>query len=464
MHWPHQRIVSKVNEKPTLLIVGKITHLLPPFMPDLSIYEALTAFDQKEALAKLRRFEPGVVLFALDFFSDSFEIGFEILNQILSLAPHTKIIVISEKKERHIAVKALTLGVFDYLVLPAENAVVIDVIKRAIHLSALAKASEGFSLAVEDNVIDGVVMGSMAMQKVWQTIQKVAPSNISILLQGESGTGKEILAHALHQKSDRAKGPFVAINCAAIPETLLESELFGFEKGAFTGAHKLTLGRIERAHQGTLFLDEIGDLPLSLQPKLLRFLQERVIERLGGSAPQALDVRIICATHQHLPTLIQKQAFREDLYYRLSEIAISIPALRERAGDAVVMARTFLTKYSTEFKKPVKRMTEEALQAIHHYHWPGNVRELENRLKRAVVLAEGQQITLEDLDLPEKPESQFPFNLKQVRDKVERESILSAIRYCEGNISKAAELLGISRPTLYNMMEKLNINEELVLV
>ncbi|MGD9592494.1 MAG: sigma-54 interaction domain-containing protein, partial [Candidatus Berkiella sp.] len=285
-------------------------------------------------------------------------------------------------------------------------------------------------------------------------------NNISILLHGESGTGKEVLARALHEQSPRAKNPFIAINCAAIPENLLESELFGYEKGAFTGAVRQTLGKIELANKGTLFLDEIGDLPLSLQPKLLRFLQERAIDRLGGRSPIPVDVRVICASHHNLQELILANTFREDLYYRLSEVAISIPPLRERLGDAIIMARVLLAKFAREFKRPVKRISEEAIDAINRYSWPGNVRELENRMKRAVIMAESNQIMLSDLDLPLHDSPSMPFNLKQIRDASEKEAILRAINYCEGNISKAAELLGITRPTLYNLMEKLQIQEE----
>lgn len=243
---------------------------------------------------------------------------------------------------------------------------------------------------------------------------------------------------------------------------MLESELFGYEKGAFTGAVKQTLGKIESAHKGTLFLDEIGDLPLSLQPKLLRFLQERVIERLGGRSPISVDVRVVCATHHDLSKSINQKSFREDLYYRLSEVTINIPPLRERVGDAVVMARVMLTKFSQEFKKPIKRFTEEALMAINNYAWPGNVRELENKIKRAIIMAEDQQITIADLDLPQNQAPSFAFNLKQIKDSVEKEAILRAIHYCHGNLSRASALLGVTRPTLYNLMEKLNIHERIL--
>jgi len=295
------------------------------------------------------------------------------------------------------------------------------------------------------------------MQKVCQTVKKVAPNNISILFLGESGTGKEVLAKALHNFSDRAKGPFVAINCAAIPDALLESELFGYEKGAFTGATKQTPGKIEMAHKGTLFLDEIGDLPLALQPKLLRFLQERVIERLGGRQAIPVDVRVVCATHHDLNELIKRQLFREDLYYRLSEITVPIPPLRERVGDSVVIARVFLAKFAEEFKRTARKFSEEALEAIQNYSWPGNVRELENKIKRAVIMAEGNKVTLNDLDLPFCRVEPLPFNLKKVRDSAEKSAIARAISYADGNVSRAAELLGVTRPTLYNLMEKLNI-------
>lgn len=421
-----------------------------PFFEILAPYSVVVVKVQ-ETIAKLRRFEPGVVI--LNFSLLDYAQQFTILRQILSLAPHTKIIVLSQQHDSKIAAQAIRLGAYDYYVKPLDPPLLRFMVERAYHLHALEKETlEGSHYAIK-----GIITASPLMQQVCRTVQKVAPNNIRILLLGESGTGKEVLARALHEQSDRAQGPFVAINCAAIPETLLESELFGYEKGAFTGAVKQTVGKIEMAHKGTLFLDEIGDLPLSLQPKLLRFLQERAIERLGGRTTIAVDARVVCATHHDLQEAIHFHTFRQDLYYRLSEITIQIPPLRERVNDSVLMARVFLAKFAEGYKRPIKRFTEEALQAIHYYPWPGNVRELENKIKRAVIMAEGTHITLTDLDLPGVKGENLPFNLKQIRDKVEKETILQAIHYCEKNISKAAEMLGVTRPTLYNLMEKFSI-------
>jgi len=299
------------------------------------------------------------------------------------------------------------------------------------------------------------------MQKISQMIAKIAPTPISVLLHGESGTGKELLAKALHAQSERHSGPMVTINCAAIPENLLESELFGFEKGAFTGAYQSTQGKIEKAHRGTLFLDEIGDLPLALQPKLLRFLQEKTVERLGGGKPQKVDVRIICATHQDLAARMAQQLFREDLYYRLTEITLNVPPLRSRAEDGVLIAKQLLDNLAVKYKTLKKHFTEQAISAIYQYAWPGNVRELENKVKRALLLSEGSYITPLDLDLPH-PNEAIALNLKQIRDQAEKQAIIQAMALCKGNVSKAASLLGITRPTLYNIMEKLQLSDHLV--
>jgi two-component system NtrC family response regulator len=279
------------------------------------------------------------------------------------------------------------------------------------------------------------------------------------LILGESGTGKEVLVKALYQLSDRSSGKLVAINCAAIPENLLESELFGYEKGAFTGAAKTTPGKIEMADGGMLFLDEVGDLPLPLQAKLLRFLQERVIERLGGRREIPVDVRVVCATHRDLPELIKSGDFREDLYYRINEASVTVPALRERPGDALVLARAFLERFSSELKRPVKGFTAEAVSAIESHDWPGNVRELENRVKRSVIMADGTLVCAEDLELDEgqEGEGRLPLNLREVREKAESKAIHRALSRTSNNVSKSAEMLGVTRPTLYNLMRKYHI-------
>ena len=302
--------------------------------------------------------------------------------------------------------------------------------------------------------MEGVIGGSPALLKVRRAIQRVAPADVSVVLTGESGSGKEIMARALHAASVRSRQRFVAINCAAIPETLLESELFGYERGAFTGAVKQTVGKIEHAHRGTLFLDEIGDLSLSLQAKLLRFLQERVVERLGGRKEIEVDVRVICATHRDLRKLMQEGSFREDLYYRLAEISVHIPPLRDRVGDAVLLARHFLAQYSSSQNRPIKGFTTAALSALDAYPWPGNVRELQNRVKRAVIMADGQRISPEDLDLPSISDHPPELDLRRCREHVERTVLHRALARADGNLSLAARMIGVSRPTLYDLLRQ----------
>ena len=302
--------------------------------------------------------------------------------------------------------------------------------------------------------ISGIITRDPALIKVCRNIKKIAPSDASVILLGDSGTGKEVLARALHLSSTRKNKRFVAINCAAIPETLLESELFGYEKGAYTGAAKQTLGKIELANGGTFFLDEVSDLPITLQAKLLRFLQERVIERIGGRKEIPVDVRIVCATHQNLQELIETNQFRKDLYYRLSEILIKIPPLRDRLGDAVLLAHFFKNKFSAQEKVPSLNFSQEALAAIESHQWPGNIREMENCIKRAVIMADGVQISAEDLGL-EIPKAQIePINLRQVREDAERNALVKTMARVNGNIAKTAELLGVSRPTIYDLMNR----------
>lgn len=448
-----------MSEKPYLLVVEDDLGLQEQLRWTFESFEVVIAGSREEAIALLRRFEPGVVTLDLGLPPDpqgSSE-GLATLREILDLSPMTKVIMVTGNTDRLVAMKAIEQGAYDYYEKPIEPYALQLIIQRAFYLHQLEKEHAVLNELANSYTINGLITTDPAMQKVCQTVQKVAPNNVSVLFLGESGTGKEVLAKALHHHSDRAKGPFVAINCAAIPETLLESELFGYEKGAFTGAVKQTLGKIEIAHKGTLFLDEIGDLPLALQPKLLRFLQERSIERLGGRQSVQIDVRVICATHHDLNELIKKQLFREDLYYRLSEISIFIPPLRERLGDPVVIARVFLAKFACEFKRTVKKFSDDALEAIENYTWPGNVRELENKIKRAVIMAEGNKVTRNDLDIPVCRIERLAFNLKQVRDNAEKNAVARAITYANGNVSEAAKLLGVTRPTLYNLMEKLNI-------
>jgi len=304
--------------------------------------------------------------------------------------------------------------------------------------------------------LDGLLSRDPGMLKLCRQVDRLAPTSATVLLLGESGTGKEVLARALHQLSPRRDKRFVAINCAAIPEALLESELFGHEKGAFTGAVKQTQGKIEVADGGTLFLDEIGDLPQSLQAKLLRFLQERVIERIGGRTEITVDVRVVCATHRNLRELIAQGSFREDLFYRLSEMVITIPPLRERAGDAALLAPAFVQRFAKQNNRDRLTLREDALNAIERHPWPGNVRELENCIKRAVIMADGSAITAEDLGLDVSEETP-DFNLRQVREEAEKQAVLKVMARVDGNIARAADLLGISRPTLYDLLNRFGL-------
>ncbi|WP_205422764.1 PEP-CTERM-box response regulator transcription factor [Seongchinamella sediminis] len=418
-------------------------------------YEVVISGDREDAIAQLRRTQPGVVLLDLGLPPDPGGVseGLATLQEILSLVPETKVIVVTGDNDRANAVKAIALGAYDFYQKPADPELLGLIVDRAYHVFELECENRQLQQARQESPLDGIIAASPQMLEVCRTIEKVAPTDITTLLLGASGTGKERFAQALHALSSRAGKRIVAINCAAIPDTLLESELFGYEKGAFTGATQQTIGKIEHADGGTLFLDEIGDLPMELQAKLLRFLQERVVERLGGRREIPVDVRIICATHQNLEEHIRQGRFREDLYYRVSELTINIPTLKEREGDAVLLAKSFLDRFSADLKRPIKGFDAETLQAIEAYDWPGNVRELESRVKRATIMAEGSFVTCEDMDLDVPEESPIPLNIKQVREAAEIKAIKRALLHCE-NLSDAASNLGITRPTLYNMLEK----------
>jgi two-component system, NtrC family, response regulator len=419
-------------------------------------YEVAVAGDRSDAIALMRRHQPGVVLLDLGLPPDPGGVseGHATLKEILSISPETKIIVVTGDNDRANAVKSIGLGAYDFYQKPVDSEILALIVDRAYSVYELESENRRLQLHHEDMPLSGIIATSPQMLKVCRMIEKVAPSNITTLLLGASGTGKELFARALHELSPRSKQKMVAINCAAIPSTLLESELFGYEKGAFTGAAKQTLGKIEYADGGTLFLDEIGDLPMELQSKLLRFLQERVLERIGGRREIPVDVRIICATHQDLTTLISKGKFREDLYYRLSEISIQIPAVSEREGDVLVLSKAFLERFRKESGSNVKGFDNNATHAIETYDWPGNVREMENRIKRAVIMADGPQVSVEDLELSQSEAEPMPFNLKQVREDAEKRAILRALNHSNDNITETAKLLGITRPTLYSMMEK----------
>lgn len=426
----------------------------------LEDYEVLMAEDRESALNQVRRFEPAVVLLDLGLppDPDGATEGLATLQQILQLTPCCKIIVITGNQDRSNAVKAIGMGAFDFYHKPFEEQILKLVIERAFKVYGLELENRALSARTRAEPLQGLITNDAQMIKLCRMIEKVAPSDASILLLGESGTGKEILARGVHELSPRVKERFVAINCAAIPETLLESELFGYEKGAFSGAAKQTIGKIEYADKGTLFLDEIGDLPMSLQAKLLRFLQERVIERLGGRGEIPVNVRVVAATHQNLEELIKEGRFREDLFYRLSEITVNIPPLRERKGDKVLLAHAFMERFNQSQKRSVRGISPEAMQAIEAHDWPGNVREMENTIKRAVIMAEGTQLTCEDLGMePTDMDEEPTLNLRQVREAAERDAVARAIARSNGNVAQAAELLGISRPTLYDLMGRFGL-------
>jgi len=421
-------------------------------------YEVLIAGDRPAAITALRRHQPGVVLLDLGLPPDPGGVteGLATLNEVLSLSPETKVIVVTGDNDRANAVKAIAQGAYDFHQKPADPELLALLVDRAMHVHELEKENRRLQRADEDMPLNGIIATSPEMIKVCRTVEKIAPTDITTLLLGASGTGKERFAKALHELSPRADKRLVAINCAAIPENLLESELFGYEKGAFTGANQQTLGKIEYANEGTLFLDEIGDLPHELQAKLLRFLQERVVERIGGRKEIPVDVRIICATHQNLEEHIKEGKFREDLYYRVSEMTIKIPALKDRTGDPLVLAKSFLSRFAAEHNRSVKGFDNDAVAAIENHDWPGNVRELESRVKRAVIMAESSQVSAEDLELEtdQSEREKMPLNLRQVRETAEQNAIRQALAYTGDNISEAASLLGLTRPTLYSMLDK----------
>jgi len=421
-------------------------------------YDVVAAVDRVGAINELRRHEPPVVLHDLDVPQHADSVGerLETLKEIVSLSPHTKVVVVTGHDDRGNAVRAMGLGAHDFYHKPVDVDVLRFIVARAFRIHELEEENRRLTSFRENSPLDGIIAGSEPMLKVCRMVEKVAPTTATTLLMGESGTGKELLTRAIHGLSPRANKPFIAINCAAIPDTLLESELFGFEKGAFTGAIKQTPGKLEVADGGTLFLDEIGDMPLALQAKLLRFLQERAFERIGGRSEIAVDVRVVCATNQNLNEAIQVGRFREDLYYRISEITIDIPPVRERDGCRLLLAQHLLNRYMRQHGSSVKGFSPEAQDAVDAYAWPGNVREMENKIKGAVIMADGKYVTPDDLGLPA-ARSVPSLNLRKVRQEAETRAIREAMARACGNISRAAELLGITRPTLYDIMQKYDI-------
>jgi len=423
--------------------------------------EVFVASDRESALSQLRRIEPQVVTLDLGLPPDSGGAteGFKTLEEILKLAPNTKIIVVTGREEKQNAVTAIGLGASDFFQKPLDADILSFVVNRAFKLYELEKENQELSTGSSSSSIKGVIASSPKMLDICRMIEKIAPADVTTLLLGETGTGKEVLAKAIHHLSPRTDESFSAINCGAIPENLLESELFGYEKGAFTGATQMKKGKIELANGGTLFLDEIGDMPMPLQVKLLRFLQERVIERIGSVKVIPVDVRVICATHQNLQTHIEQGLFREDLYYRVSEITLNIPPLREREGDSIIIAQALLKNISLQMKRPNLSFSEDAMRAIKSYSWPGNVREVINKVKRAIIMADDKKVTATDLELSDTTTlSEEALNLRKIRDAAERMAITQALLAAQNNMAKAARLLGVTRPTLYNLTEKLGIN------
>ncbi len=423
-------------------------------------YETVVASDRDSAIAQLRRFEPAVVTMDLGLppKPDDPTEGLHLLEEIHSLAPDTKVIVLTGQNDRANALKAIALGAHDFCTKPFEPEILSWTIDRAFRVHDLQEENRRLQSVQPSVAMAGIITRDPEMQRICRTIEKVAPTSATVMVLGESGTGKELFARALHDLSPRAVNRFVAINCAAIPDTLLESELFGYEKGAFTGAVKQTPGKIETAHKGTLFLDEIGDLPTPLQAKLLRFLQERVIERIGGRQEIPVDVRIVCATHMDLKDQIAAGKFREDLYYRFAEIVVSIPPLRARKGDAALLAHGFVRRYAEEQRRGTMSLAPDAVAAIEAHAWPGNVRELENVIKRAVIMAETSMIGGDDIGLDAEAAAEpAMLNLRQARDEAEKDAVLRVLGRVNGNLSKAAELLGVSRPTLYDLMHRFGL-------
>ncbi|MEK8024384.1 PEP-CTERM-box response regulator transcription factor [Pseudaquabacterium rugosum] len=452
----------------TLLIVEDDIALQKQLKWSLDEFDCVTASDRESALVAFRRYQPAVVTMDLGLppDPDSVSEGFRLLEQLLALQPDVKVIVLTGQNDQTNALRAVALGAYDFLAKPPDDDVLRLTIARAFRMAELQAENARLQQLRQPDGLGGMITRDPEMLRIGRMVERVAPSEATVMLLGESGTGKEVLAQGLHQAARRS-GKFVAINCAAIPENLLESELFGYERGAFTGATKTTPGKIETAHGGTLFLDEIGDLPHPLQAKLLRFLQERKIERIGGRQEIAVDVRVVCATHQVLKQQIAEGRFREDLYYRLAEIVVDIPPLRKRVGDAVLLAHAFLRRFAQDNKRGSMSLGEDAVRAIEAHGWPGNVRELLSAVRRAVIMADSNRVCAQDLGLIAPAGSgeadatidMSDLDLRAVRENAERQAVLAALARTDGNIVKAAELLGVSRPTLYDLMNRLSIRK-----
>ncbi len=445
--------------KPILLIVEDDTGLQSQLRWHFDQYETVVADNRQDAIAALRLHEAAVIIqdLGLPPDEDGVDEGFKCIQDILRISPNSKVIVMTGKTDRDNALRAVAMGAYDFYQKPVDPNTLDLIVQRAFHIHELEDYNRRISLSQQEP-LEGLITNDPQLLKICRQLEKISPTTVTCTLLGESGTGKEVMARAIHQLSPRKTKRFVAINCAAVPENLIESELFGYEKGAFTGANKTTIGKVETANEGTLFLDEIGDMPLNLQAKLLRFLQERVIERVGGRSELPVDVRVICATNKNLEEMVKTGSFREDLFYRICEMTVMIPPLRNRLGDKVLLARHFKLKFAKEHGQNVTGFTPDAIAAIENYAWPGNIREMENKIKRAVIMADGKHITREDLGLAEAGE--LSLNLRHVRQEAERGAILRALSMTDNNISAAAKLLGVTRPTFYDLIKKYGMTQQ----
>jgi two-component system NtrC family response regulator len=445
--------------KPILLIVEDDTGLQSQLRWHFDQYETVVADNRQDAIASLRLHEAAVIIqdLGLPPDEDGVDEGFKCIQDILRISPNSKVIVMTGKTDRDNALRAVAMGAYDFYQKPVDPNTLDLIVQRAFHIHELEDYNRRISLSQQEP-LEGLITNDPQLLKICRQLEKISPTTVTCTLLGESGTGKEVMARAIHQLSPRKTKRFVAINCAAVPENLIESELFGYEKGAFTGANKTTIGKVETANEGTLFLDEIGDMPLNLQAKLLRFLQERVIERVGGRSEIPVDVRVICATNKNLEEMVKTGSFREDLFYRICEMTVMIPPLRNRLGDKVLLARHFKLKFAKEHGQNVTGFTPDAIAAIENYAWPGNIREMENKIKRAVIMADGKHITREDLGLAEAGE--LSLNLRHVRQEAERGAILRALSMTDNNISAAAKLLGVTRPTFYDLIKKYGMTQQ----
>lgn len=445
------------NTKPILLIVEDDQGLQSQLRWHFDQYETIFAENRQDAIAALRLHEAAIIIqdLGLPPDEDGVDEGFKCIQDILRISPSSKIIVMTGKTDQENALRAVGMGAYDFYQKPVDPNTLDLIVQRAFYIHDLEEYNRRLTIA-QQAPLEGLLTNDPQMLKICRQLEKIAPTTVTCTLLGESGTGKEVMARAIHQLSPRKAKRFVAINCAAVPENLIESELFGYEKGAFTGANKLTIGKVETANEGTLFLDEIGDMPLNLQAKLLRFLQERVIERVGGRNEIAVDVRVICATNKDLEAMVKEGSFREDLFYRICEMTVQIPPLRDRQGDKVLLARHFKLRFAKEHSQNVTGFTPDAVASIEGYSWPGNIREMENKIKRAVIMADGKLITREDLGLAEAGE--LSLNLRHVRQEAERNAILRALSMTDNNISAASKLLGVTRPTFYDLIKKYDMN------